>query len=104
MRSAVPCCGTMVKPAAVVKASTNGSTVISAFGCMVGSDPESGICWRDEIDMEKPGVDLSQAHAAGSRAVDGQYHFISTGRWRIARAKVRGNKTIGIARRQRVGR
>ena len=71
--------------------------MISAFGCMVGANAESGICRRDKIDMKEPGVDLGQGHAAGGRAVDGQDHFISARRRRIACAKVRGNKAIGIA-------
>ena len=65
--------------------------------CMIGSDTESRICRRNKINMEKPGVDLSQAHAAISRAVDGQHHFISDRQVADCRAKVRGNKAIGIA-------
>ena len=42
-------------------------------------------------------MDLGQGHAAGSRAVDRQHHFISSRRRRIARSKGRGDEAIGSA-------
>ena len=47
--------------------------------------------------MKEPGVDLGQGHAAGSRAVYGQHHFIPACRRRIACAKRRGDEAIGSA-------
>src|SRR5678816_3257768 len=39
IRLAVPCCGTIVKPFAVVNASTNGATVIREFGLWLAPTP-----------------------------------------------------------------
>src|SRR5262249_12950236 len=63
---------------------------------VVGTYTESGISWVGKINMKKPGMDLSQSHT-GNGPIDSEHHSIPPRRWRIAGAKVRSNKAIGIA-------
>src|SRR5262249_55673892 len=63
---------------------------------VVGTYTESGVSGVGKIDMKEPGVHLGQDCPRSGR-VDSQHHFICTRRWRIAGAKIRSNKTIGIA-------
>src|SRR6266581_601523 len=46
--------------------------------------------------MEKPGVNLSQGHAAAKWAVDGEHHFVSTCGWWITFGGS-GNEAVGGA-------
>src|SRR5215475_11173732 len=62
---------------------------------VVGTYTESGICRVGKIDMKEPSVHLSQSHT-GNGPIHSEHHFIPPRRWRIAGAKVRSNKAIGI--------
>jgi hypothetical protein len=63
---------------------------------VVGTYTESGIPGVGKIDMKEPGVHLGQG-CPGNGRIDSEHHFIPPRRWRIAGAKVRSNKAIGIA-------
>src|SRR5262245_58892037 len=54
------------------------------------ANAESGIRWRDKIDMKQPAMNLSQGHAPASRAVDSENESIPSRRRRSASAKGRG--------------
>src|SRR5262245_52326258 len=61
------------------------------------ANAESGVRWRDKIDMKQPAMNLSQGYAAASRAVDSQDESIPSRRRRIASAKGRGDEAVGSA-------
>src|SRR5262249_52516265 len=56
----------------------------------------SGISRVGKINMEKPGMNLRQGHAAVKRAVDGEHHFVSACGWWITFGGG-GNEAIGSA-------
>src|SRR5262249_13190295 len=64
--------------------------------CVAGTNAEGGICRVGKIDVKEPGMNLGQGHAAGSRAIDGEHHFVSTCRRRITFGGG-GNEAIGSA-------
>ena len=85
----------MVKPAALVKASTNPLTVISVFGLWLAPiprvEPPAKLIWKSQpftwVRVTPPVAGLSMARRNSSRPAGGA----------VARAKGRGNEAIRIA-------
>ena len=63
---------------------------------MVDAQTEGRISRRDKIDVEFPAVYLSQGHAAGGGAIDGDEELIPARRRSGTRAKTSGNQTVRI--------